>query len=145
MCVSLHELGHVIAGSLHGGSTGTFTLVSTRPHVHLRGTFTPAQKAMQAAAGSILLIGVCLPAAALLPRRRGWATAAGVLAFFTGIEILAWLIAACLYPHGPHNDVWKFLAFSGVRPWIVIVACGFLGAALWFISRALARRNWGSR
>ncbi|MCC6857946.1 MAG: hypothetical protein IT158_05280 [Bryobacterales bacterium] len=140
-CVSLHELGHVVAGTLHGGSAGAFTFAGSRPRVYLQGAFTRGQKAQQAAAGSILLIGVCLPAAALLPRRRRWTMAAGVLWFFAGIELLAWLIAACLYPHGPHNDVWKFLAFSGVRPPIVILICCCLAAPWWLVFRSVRQTS----
>jgi hypothetical protein len=123
-CVALHEAGHALAGVLTGGKVTRFVVVSARPHVRIQGSSTKAQDALKAAAGSACFVAVWLLGMALVrPSPASKVAAASALVAF--VEGCGWLISSLIYPWGPHDDAWRFLAHSGANSWAVAA-----GAAL---------------
>ncbi len=137
-CLVLHELAHAFAAVCCGGSVRDFVLLSMMPHVQVTGAFTGAQHSWICAAGSlaeVLLFPVAVVAA---PRTRLGLLAIEVTGIFAGIELIGWTLSALSFPNGPRDtDVWKFLANSGVHPWVVPAACG--AAAVVFVAAYRAR------
>lgn len=133
VCVTLHELGHVLAGLLTGCRITDFVILSAVPHVRLEGQCSAMQLAFQAAAGSLFFVG-CWAMFLLVSKRGDHLLAIETSSFFVLVEMLGWLVSACLYPNSSEqNDAFDFLAASGTAPAEVIaatLAIALLGALL---------------
>jgi hypothetical protein len=129
LCITVHELGHVLAGWATGGRVTRFVLLSVRPHVRVQGKSTPAQMAVKAAGGSGLFMTVWLAMVALFPKARKYWVVVEVSFIFALIEGLAWLLYSSFFPHGQGaDDVSKFIRYSGISP--IEVAAAWAGIAM---------------
>jgi len=131
LCLSFHELGHVVAGLCFGGEVREFVLLSLVPHVSLSGAFSAVQESWIAVAGSLCEIVFFVAAVAV-----GWRLAVEVTGVFACIELVGWTAAAVAWPHGPRdNDAYDFLAQSGVSGWWVVAVCVSLASIVWVLWR----------
>jgi hypothetical protein len=141
-CIGVHEFGHALAAWLSGCRVASYSIVSLRPHVRVEGNRTDAQRAMQAGAGTALIITLSAAAICMLPRAvlaSPWAATPFVVAM---VELCGWLLSSIFYPLGPRgDDATKFLTYSGVNPWLMAAICSLVAAGITvlFISRRRVR------
>jgi len=102
-----------------------FVVLSARPHVRIQGPSTEVQRAARAVAGSAMFVTVWLLGLSLVrpPRASMVAAASGMLVF---VEGCGWLISSVIYPWGPRDDAWRFLAHSGANPWVIAAGAGLI-------------------
>jgi hypothetical protein len=132
-CVVIHELGHVAAATVTGGSITNFVVFSARPHITVEGQFTAAQNAFKSVAGSGLLLLVWAGCIRFVPLTPRTSFLIELVSYITAIELFAWVLSSSFYPSGPnYSDVTKFIRWSGMEPRlltavaIAIGACGVL-------------------
>jgi hypothetical protein len=129
ICIFLHEAGHAVAGFLTGGRVTRFVVFSSRPHVRVEGGASDANRAFKSAAGSGFFFAIWFVFILLTPVAK-YRAAIETSSFFAFIEGLAWLLSSLIYPHGSRSyDVWKFIKYSGIDPFVVVLGCLFTSAA----------------
>jgi hypothetical protein len=128
--LTLHELGHAIAGLLTRGHITEFVLFSLTPHVQIAGTCSPAGEALRTAAGSGLVLLLYFSSAIVQGRASDrWQVVRNVSFWFAMIEILGWFLCS-LFPgsNGP-NDATRFVEVSGISPAAVAAVCALIACA----------------
>jgi hypothetical protein len=141
MCVTVHEIGHVLAAFATGGQVTEFSVLGFRPHVTVTGKFTEAQNALKSVAGSGTFLAVWTLFIVALPRGRSkFFEIKAATAFFAFIEVLGWTLASLKYPRGPRSDdPWKFISFTGLDPIVITAACFAMMLAIWALYRCRTR------
>jgi hypothetical protein len=137
MCVTVHEIGHVLATVASGGQVTEFSVLGFRPHITVSGKFTEAQNAGKSVAGSGTFLAVWTLFIIAMPRGRSrFFEIKAATAFFAFVEVLGWTLASLKYPRGPRSDdPWKFISFTGLQPELVTAACIAMMLAVWILYR----------
>ena len=131
LCLSLHELGHAIAGCITGGMITEIAIFSLPPHVRIAGDAGTAGEMFRSAGGSGFFLLLYFVACIIV---RPWNVVSRqvreMASWFAAIEVGGWVLASMVKPDafGP-NDAERFLAVSGMHPASLAAVCVFIGAA----------------
>jgi hypothetical protein len=136
-CVTIHEIGHVLATLATGGRIKSISILSLQPHVRVQGNFTETQRAIRSVAGSATVLALWVAFVLILPRGYpGLIEVRATTAFFAFIEVLGWTLSCLIYPGGPRsNDSWKFIEASGADPAIMTAICLIFMAGIGLLYR----------
>ncbi len=140
-CIAAHELGHILAAYLSGGSVSEVSILSFDPHVIVTGSGSPGARAFRAMGGSLLLWASWFAFMLAMPARPA-SVVSDTFSFFAAIELLPWIASSIIYPDGPASyDVWQFIQASRLPPWsilLVAVSMGICGFFVFFYKRKFA-------
>ena len=142
---TLHEGGHALVGLVAGQALTEFNVnfFDLSAHASLLGQLTPAQRALQAAAGVVLPLLVWVLFIYVVPRRASLAVELlkCVASIGTLSTLLAWIILPFFYASGraPSDDSINFLRLTSLPPLLLSAAALGLYAGGWVVFLARIR------
>jgi hypothetical protein len=142
VCLTIHELGHVLAAYLSGGTVQEVVVFSLVPHVGISGTATAEIEAIRAVSGSALSLVFCL--AILLAVRGNTAArriAKDAVTAFACVELTGWSLSSLTQTlSSSPDDAQHFLSAAGVSRFTVVAMCALLVAMGVWLFRVSERR-----